>query len=483
MNFYKKKLVHIRNKFFLQKTFENLLLFIGIILILFLSYTFVSNFFIDNYDTLSTICLIFKIIIILITLYIIFRIATSYHSIKYIAGNLTDIDAKQNEILFSALELEDNLENKPFYSSEITNAAIEKANEIAKHIRFSNNFSPKPFFNSVKIFIIITVISASYGIIFPSQIRMAYKSLANIKNFKPQYDSHIELSPGNTVILKGDNQKIEIKNYYADLQYKFSYIKNLRTKTVNLDKPYYLLYNIDDSIQYFAENQYASSDTFCIEVLEKPAINNLTIYYDFPDYTKLPDKIEEDASGNIFALKGTKLKFVLKTNNQVSKARIIFSDGETKELKNLVEKKLYLDFIVKKSTSYHFYLKDILGNKNRFIERTIYAEDDLPPQIEITSPAEDRILAQNLKQEISYNASDDFGISELQIIYKKNKQEYIHKTISQKTDINRTNLKQNYIFDLNDQQLLPGDVIMYYLKVFETVQFPKNNLPNREFTF
>ncbi|MEA2103270.1 MAG: DUF4175 family protein [Candidatus Cloacimonadota bacterium] len=470
MNLYKKKLRSLSNKFFVTRIVENLLTLLSIFFLLFITYHFISIFFGNDYELLYSGSIIFKILCLLIFFYLIYKIIGSYHGLHFIAENLAVKNPKENEILLSALEF-NSRKTADNYSREIIQAEINQANEISKKVTFKNNFSLQKIYFSLKLFVVSLVMVIILALSFPVSVRQTFRTLINIQSFEPHFDSFIEVIPGNKVVLKGSNLEVRIENFYPELNYELVFMKNLRSKKIELSKSAYTFYNIDDSLDYFFRNDFAVSDTFTISVLEKPAVKNLTIQYDYPAYAKLLPKIEKDASGNIFTLTGTNIKFSIEVNNQLTDARIIFSDGQTVQMSKVEAKQYSANFKITKSLTYYFYLEDVLGNKNSFIRRTIYAEDDLPPQVKITFPAEDRILAQNLTETINYSASDDFGISELGIVYKKNDGEFIHKNID--VDANITNLNGSYIFDLNEHRLFPGDVIAYYLQIWDNCSEPE----------
>ena len=474
MNPYKKKIISIRSKYFLIKAFESLLLLLSIIIILFVSSNFLINIFENDYSSLKLIVVIFKLLSLIAIIFCVIKSISNYHSLEYIAKHISNIFPKQNEVILSSLELE-KAKGKLHYSDEIIDANIDLANKIADKIKFKEVFHNKTLFQLVKIFSFVFVIFLLSFFINKNAFYTSYSAIIDIERFAPKYDTEIHITPGNIILLKGSSQKIQIENYYSELSYTFNYEINRRWKSVNLTKNYYTLYNIDDSLKYYVQNEFAQSDTFIITVLEKPTIRKLSVYYTFPEYSKLSNKIEEESSGNIIALKGTKIKFELLVNNSLQDYRIIFSDGQTRKLEKFNDFQYSVSFIIDKSLSYHFYLEDILHNKNHPIERTIYAEEDFPPQVEILFPAEDKILAQNLKEDIGFIASDDFGISELQITFKKNYEEYNFIPIISgvQKDIEGTSIKGTYTFDVNNSNLLPGDVIFYYLLVYDNCTIPE----------
>jgi len=309
--------------------------------------------------------------------------------------------------------------NKDFYSSDIQNATIDKANKITENLGYREIFPHQKVITHLKILLVTLAFFIVFYFSLTDLCKNSIATFTNIKQFAPKYDSKIGVKPGNATVLRGTNLKIIIKDYNPNLKYKIFSKKNLRTKSSSLTGKSYTFFNITDTVSYWVKNKYATSDTFFINSLSKPAIRELTLKYDYPKYSKIPNKIEENTSGNIITLRGTKITSNLLVNNDLSTYRIVFSNGTTEKLEKLDKYNYTTQFIIDNSGTYHFLLTDTLNNKNQTIERTIYAEDDLSPTIEIISPAEDKLLAQKLTETLEFTSSDDFGLFKISVVYKK----------------------------------------------------------------
>ncbi|MGC9336812.1 MAG: hypothetical protein ACP5EQ_01785 [Candidatus Cloacimonadia bacterium] len=471
MHFYKKKLRSIRRSYFLAKAGESLFLLFSMLLVIFVCTSFLVLTFQNNYNALHIIVSISKIISTLVAVFFIIQIIRSYPSLHTTAAWLSEQYPQYHEAFLSGLELENEGLN-PHYSKEIINATISQADIYARELRSGAIVNKKEIFRPVKIFISIFCVALLSFLITPQTFTLCFAALQDVEQFAPQYESEIYVVPGDTTLLKGSNQTIEIENFYPELTYTLHFEQHRRWETITLAKDNYTFYNIDEDISYYVANEIAGSDTFYIKVLEKPVINSLDISYLYPKYSQLPSKTENNASGNIIALKGTKISLTITVNNELLDYRIVFSDGTTWKLEKVGDFQYTTSFSVEKNGTYHFYLEDILHNTNQPIEYTIYAEEDIPPRIEILAPAKDKILAQSMTEDIEFLATDDFGISEIQIIFKKNDEDYTSRTIQK--NINQTTVRSTYTFDLGDQNLLPGDVIFYYLFVSDNCTVPES---------
>lgn len=470
MHFYKKKLRSIRRSFFLAKAGENLLLLFSMLLVIFLCTSFLVLTFQNNYNALHVTVNISKILSILIITFFIIRIIRSYPSLHTISAWLSNRYPQYHEAFQSSLELE-SMDLNPHYSKEIIDATISQADKYAMGLSSGAIINKKEIFQPVKIFIGIFCIALLSFIITPQTFILCFAALQDVEQFAPHYDSEIYVSPGNTTLLRGTNQTITIENFYPELAYTLNFEKSKRWETIKLTADNYTLYNIDGDISYYVDNEISASDTFHIKVLEKPVIKRLDITYLYPSYSRLPQKTENNASGNIIALKGTEVHLALTVNNELVDYRIVFSDGTTWKLGKIGDFQYATSFTVEKNETYHFYLEDILNNTNQPIEYTVYAEEDIPPRIEILAPAKDKILAQSMTEDIEFLATDDFGVSEIQIVFKKNDGDYTARTIQENT--NQTTVRATYTFDVGDQNLLPGDAIFYYLTASDNCTVPE----------
>jgi len=478
MNQYKKVLISFRNKYVLNSLIENALYLITILLLLFIVYSFLTQPLtasFEHYDALKTWSLIAKLFVGITILLFIIRFLFSIPAIKQIAYTISNFDLQNNEIILSAFEFETQ-SDLTHYSQEILDKAIDDANNRASELKFSDIFPAKTLKKSFHSILFASAAFIFVLLINPVLLTTSAKTILHTTAFAPHYDSFINISPENTKILKGSNLPIIINNFYPELSYDIHVEQQRRWKTMKMTSNTHILYNVTDNLHYAISNEYAQSDTFTVQVLEKPIIKNLQISYFYPNYTQLKNRTENDISGKIIAIKGTDIKQELTVNNELTEYRIVFSDGTTKKLETIGDFTYRTGFMVENSGSYHFYLKDILGNTNNIIERTIFAEEDLPPKIEIFIPARDKILAQNMQERIDFTASDDFGVQKIEILYKKNDGEYNSKTILDTAGI--TTLTASYNFDVSDQQLLPGDVIFYYLKVYDNCTVPEAHASN-----
>ncbi len=177
----------------------------------------------------------------------------------------------------------------------------------------------------------------------------------------------------------------------------------------------------------------AVSAAFTITAVPRPASGDWTVTYDYPDYTGLPDEVKTKASGEIFALTGTKVTVQTLLNRPVTKAIVRIGGTEVPGVKisqgdpavSAFEWSTVLTPGLDALWSLH--LEDGDGIANRPVDLPIRSLADLPPVITLETPTEDRLeLRPTEKVALTYSVKEDIGLSAVQIrIRPQDKPEYL----------------------------------------------------------
>ncbi|MDY6915095.1 MAG: DUF4175 family protein [Candidatus Cloacimonadota bacterium] len=340
---------------------------------------------------------------------------------------------------------------------------VEKANARAEKQKIkTNSKSLKQLLFPSVIIILVTLISFS---IFPKGFIRAWDFFHMRSIPEKEHKKFVEVEPGNVQITRNSEVIIQVIRPEMEVEHELFYRYHEQWRKQRLTDFSYRIRNIDRTFDYFVRTPYAVSDTFRIEVFELPVVKESKIKYEYPKYTNQPDRFEENSNGHISALENTKVSLEITSNNPLQSAEMIFSYGELSEMQRLGKKRFRAEFNLEKSGSYHINLIDILGNKNNAIEREIKKEKDLIPEIEITQPAQDTILNQNMLLPLKILVSDDFGLQNLELIYQVNSSP--EDTLMIQHRIDSKDLAVDYLFDLNNEYLVPGDRITYWVSVWD----------------
>jgi hypothetical protein len=152
-----------------------------------------------------------------------------------------------------------------------------------------------------------------------------------------------------------------------------------------------------------------------------PLVGDVRLTYTYPAYTGLPPRTVEGSTGDVAAVKGTRVRIETHPLRAARKALLLL--GETGEMGEVAAPisgdALTADLTLTADGSYRFWLEPPFGRPIRE-ERShrLTAEPDAPPRVEILGPADRLELATPRPIEIGYSASDDFGLGTVELVYR-----------------------------------------------------------------
>ena len=433
-----------------------LILIISLLFLFFSIFFIIFNFSVGHQNELFYFAFCLKITIILILFYLIFQTVKSWINKFQAAKILDEFNKDKTDTYQNALELLNET-----FDPEILKLIFKKADKKAE------NQIIKPDWVQIKFlilpFISVLIFSLLIFILNPQEFSKTLNFFLLNKLPPVAHKEFVEVEPGNIIISCNENLLIEVVNPEREVEHFLFYKieeKWRETKLLDFKK---IFNNLDFSFNYFIKTPFASSDTFRVDVFEYPAVKTISIRYDFPKYTGLKAELETESSGHIKAIKNTNIILQIEANNPIQTAHIIFFDGELKEMERLGKSSFKTNFKISKNGSYHFRLKDILGNISQKISKTITVIPDKAPEIRIVSPGKDTLLTQNMLLPLKIFASDDFGLQNLKLFYFIN---YGEETFFEiRNEIEGSLLNLDYVFDLNQMFLIPGDKVVYWTEI------------------
>jgi len=156
-------------------------------------------------------------------------------------------------------------------------------------------------------------------------------------------------------------------------------------------------------------------------VSSAPLVGDVRLTYTYPAYTGLPPRTVEGSTGDVAAVRGTRVRIETHPLRPAEKALLLL--GETGELGEVAAPlsgdALTADLTLTADGSYRFWLEPPFGRPIRE-ERShrLTAEPDAPPRVEILGPADRLELATPRPIEIGYSATDDFGLGAVELVYR-----------------------------------------------------------------
>jgi hypothetical protein len=201
------------------------------------------------------------------------------------------------------------------------------------------------------------------------------------------------------------------------------------------------------------------------QVAREPLVGDVRITYDFPAYTGLPRQIIEGSTGDLHAVRGTRVQLEMRPLRSARQARLLLGDsGQAGALAAALDHgKLQATLALSESGSYSVWLQPFFGRPLRE-ERAhrIVVENDEPPEVDISGPADRLELTAPRPVEVAYHARDDFGLTEVALIYRVNsgpEQRTLLKNAQGAREVRGTTT-----FEPAGAMLTPGAQVAYHIE-------------------
>ena len=400
-----------------------------------------------------------------------------------------------NDDLLNAMQLVSNEKTRTEYSVTLIDAAFYDIYNKIKNIDFSSVIS---FKKAKEIFLYLTGISVFCFILlaFVPGLRAASYRLVNFKKeFIPPPNFNFEVHPGNSKVTKGDNLSITVivtgkipqevfiavkSSDQTNYEMQQLYSDTLRGKNGAAVGYHYEMSAVRNSFGYYASAENIKSEVYEIEVIDRPVIKTFDVSINSPSYSKIPSVQQKD-NGNVTALLGSIVELKIISTKSLKNAYLEFSDTTKKELAvNGIRAEG--KFVVGKDNDYKIILTDENNNQNISpINYSIKALFDAYPSIDVIAPGKDISLANDNRVPLYLKISDDFGFTKLLLHYKLSSSKYEQeqnnfKSVEIPVGKNITEEEVNYIWNLSDLNLTAGDVVNYFLEIFDNdfVSGPKS---------
>ncbi len=213
----------------------------------------------------------------------------------------------------------------------------------------------------------------------------------------------------------------------------------------------------------------AQSPRYRITVIDRPRVVKLRLRYEYPAYTRQePRVIEED--GNISAVVGTVVGLEVEANRALAEAWLSLDEDGKLDL-SMSGRRAEGRIVVKKSGTYAIHLMDEIGNANQDpIRYRIEAVADESPMVQVTFPAENVDMGEEMKLPLSFVAQDDFGISRAVLVHQtiREGEEFAEQqTALALPGRDATRAEIDHLWDLASLDLIPEDLVAYRVVVWD----------------
>ncbi len=439
------------------------------------------------------------------TLYLLYK-----HLIQPLRASLTlrdvALNVEQNhphleDRLVSAVQF-GNRESADPIESHMLQRLLDDTTERIKGIDFKATVDHSRTRKYVGIAFLVVTACCLLSLLFPTETRTSLmRILMPWEKTDPILTTKVDVTPGNARILRGKSLPIEVlvTGKHAEKVVLTYYDKDTPPTVENegsrqeinmLQNPEdtrgfaYEIFNIETDIEYYVVANETTSGRYTVEVFEMPRVEDISISYTYPEYTDLAPVVQQ-GNGDIKAVIGTIAEIRMTTNKVIQKATFTqqspaaataITEDTTDEAApptavemNIADGNILTHTIaVQADGKYTVELFCIDEFKNEIpIEWTIKALPDNAPKVVIKEPGRD-VKASKLEEvEILAEATDDFGVDTLSLLYRIGAgelQEVALESTGENADVHAgKHLKSGtYTFYLEEFDVEPGEVIAYY---------------------
>ncbi len=393
-----------------------------------------------------------------------------------------------NDHLINILQLYNERESSRFYSPDLIDASFEDVRKEIEPVDFTAAVSFARPRKWGRILGIVTGIALLLLAVFPSGFLGAANRLWHYtESFEAPLPFRFIVEPGNKEVVKGASVPIVVKvegvpQKQITLSSKPSGQIQFDEKTLaaNADGTFsYEMPALKSTTLYRVSSGDVSSEEYTLTVIDRPMVKMLRLNLAFPSYAKLSSRQLDDNVGDVTALKGTRITFSLEANKPLAVAKLMFSQpaNETKPNAHSLTvsgSKASGSLTLLKEQTYYIHLVDEENVASAEpIEYSLKIVPDAFPTAQILFPGTNIDIAENSRLNMLYKITDDFGFSSLRLAYRLIQSRYeqpwedfrylavpIPSAIVTGGDI-------AHLWPLSELNLVPEDVVSYYLEVFD----------------
>ena len=421
-------------------------------------------------------------------------------TLRDIALNVERNHPDLEDRLVSAIEFGDRESTDPI-EAHMLQRLLEDTTQRTEGIDFKATIDHSRTRKHVGIAALVFVGCCVLSLLFPKEI---HTSLLRVftpwEKTDPILTTHLTVEPGNARILRGKSLPIHVTvtgKSTEKVVLTYHDTRESDAATVETETPEqqinmlrnpsdkrgfaYEIFNIDADMEYHILANEVTSERYTVEVFDMPRVTEISVAYTYPAYTRLKPVVQT-GTGDIQAVVGTRAELKIVTNKAIQTASIALSpqltvsDGFGQLPIAVNGNTLTTTIDVVADGRYAVELLCIDGFNNEIpIEYNIKAIPDAAPEVVIKEPGRDIKTTKLGEVEIMAEATDDYGIAELKLIYRigaDGLQEVplnsnapplsaIEGKAIDDSFVHRV-LDGSYTFYIEEFDVEPGDVISYY---------------------
>ncbi len=233
------------------------------------------------------------------------------------------------------------------------------------------------------------------------------------------------------------------------------------------------LFDVAEDAEYYAEAGGVRSLTGRLTVRDLPGVERIRVELRYPSYMNLAADVNEDG-GDIAAPGGTTALLRVHATRPVSGGALVFDGGATVPLERLDDSTVTARVTVRRDGFYRVELKATDGTVVRgTVEYAVDALEDAAPSVKIRQPGRDLRPTSVDEVLIEAEATDDYGVGKLELVYRVNGGEEKAITLSGGSGVRPREVIASHTLFLEEMALTAGDVVSYYARALDNDQRPR----------
>ena len=389
--------------------------------------------------------------------------------------------------LVAALQFRHYDLSKTNFSKVLVDMTGRQALEMTSGINFNEIVSGYPLWNKLRSGALVAALAVIIGLLIPGIFSNALEVYSQpTKLVAPPPGFALVVSPGDAERVKysdvqiggallggGFADEVEIFYRFAEGRWqseKQGLLKRERFATATGDSlPFSItLKQVRRSFDYYVVAGDVRSETYGIDIVERPRVTGLKLTLTYPSYTGLDRLILDENNGSFAALVGSRAMMEIEANREIAEGYLVTDDSSRMKIDFTGDQGL-VNMTIDKDFSYHIRLFDREGEENPDpIEYMVTAIPDEYPIINVIFPGFDVNLDETMMIPFTLQISDDFGFSSLLLKYEVvsgGRRNGENVAVINFSDQIGTEGEVTFNWDLDPFHLLPSDYILYHFEL------------------
>jgi hypothetical protein len=469
MNELKNKLHEYKRKFYKNLLIKGSLISLAIILTFFLLFSVLEFSF--RFGTEIRAVLFFSFVGL--SLYLIFRhIADPLFRMFFTKKQISNEQAARNigsyfptvsDKLVNILQLERLISEE----SDLAKASVEQKSREIGQVRFSDAISFKINARYLKLFLPLVAIALIMVFAAPDVLRSSERIIHYKKAYIPEAPFEFVLNNEDLLAFRNEDFTVNLRLQGKAIPENVYLMNQGRKIKLNKNKDgyQYTFGKIQRNERFSFEAAGFNSNSYQIQVVDRPNLRNFNINVAYPAYLKR-ENMRFSNTGNLEVPEGSVIRWQFSTI-EADSVSLFFEREENSNILTRTSNQLFEhEKQVFTSDNYLINLKNKYSGNKDIIRYNLEVIPDQHPVINL----------EQLKDTVFYNyivlggnVSDDYGLTDLRLFYKittaSDNAEGEYKSIRIPVDLSKTTQSYYYQWFLDSIRLNSGDNIEYFLQV------------------